>query len=63
MSELIEYHIHVQSSNPFEKPTVNVNYFNVDWDLDVQIAGARLSRRVLGNPPLSYVTGSPSTSI
>ena len=55
MGELIVYHIYTQSSDPFEKPSVNVNYFSVDWDLDVQIAGARLSRRILANPPLSYV--------
>ena len=44
-----------QSANPFQKPAVNVNYFSVDWDLDVQIAGARLSRKILSSPPLRCV--------
>ena len=46
-----------QSSNPFTKPAVNVNYFSVDWDLDVQIAGARLARKVLASPPIRYACG------
>ena len=62
MGELIVYHIYTQSSDPFEKPSVNVNYFSIDWDLDVQIAGARLSRRVLANPPLSYVIFTSSSA-
>lgn len=44
-----------QSNDPFKKPAVNVNYFSVDWDLDVQIAGARLSRKILSSPPLRCV--------
>ena len=48
-----------QSNDPFKKPAINVNYFSVDWDLDVQVATARLSRNVLANPPLRsvYATG------
>lgn len=45
---------HLQSTNPFKKPKVNVNYFSVDWDLGVQIAGARLSREIINTPPLRY---------
>ena len=37
---------------------MNVNYFSVDWDLDVQIAGARLSRKVLSTPPLASLRSS-----
>ena len=40
---------------------MNVNYFGVDWDLDVQIATSRLSRRVLSSPFLEFVTHSPSS--
>ncbi|EJF58504.1 alcohol oxidase [Dichomitus squalens LYAD-421 SS1] len=43
----------IKSANPFQKPAVSVNYFSVDWDLDVQIAGARLSRKILATPPLA----------
>ena len=45
---------YVKSANPFTKPKIQVNYFSVDFDLQVQIAGARLARRVLGSPPLKY---------
>ncbi|KAH9851989.1 alcohol oxidase [Lenzites betulinus] len=44
------------SNDPFIKPSINVNYFSVDFDLSVQIAGARLSRRVLHSPPLSTLS-------
>nr|6XUT_A Chain A, Oligosaccharide dehydrogenase [Trametes cinnabarina]6XUU_A Chain A, Oligosaccharide dehydrogenase [Trametes cinnabarina]6XUV_A Chain A, Oligosaccharide dehydrogenase [Trametes cinnabarina] len=43
----------ITSNNPFAKPSVNVNYFSVDFDLTMHIAGARLSRKLLGSPPLS----------
>ncbi|RDX45063.1 alcohol oxidase [Lentinus brumalis] len=53
----------IKSSNPFTKPAVNVNYFSVDWDLDVQIAGARLSRKILGSPPISNLRSSKGETI
>lgn len=45
-----------QSANPFTKPSVNVNYFSVDVDLDIQVASMRLGRRILTSPPLRYET-------
>ncbi|KAI3603415.1 glucose oxidase [Moniliophthora roreri] len=45
--------VSITSSDPFTKPRVQVNYFSVDWDLDVQIAGGRLSRKIVTSPPLS----------
>ena len=33
-----------------------VNYFRTDFDLDVQVAASRLSRRVLTSPPLRFNT-------
>ncbi|KAG7096694.1 hypothetical protein E1B28_004108 [Marasmius oreades] len=48
--------VKITTSNPFTKPQVRVNYFSVDWDMDVQIAAARLSRRVLTSPPLSSLS-------
>ncbi|TRM58470.1 hypothetical protein BD626DRAFT_410370 [Schizophyllum amplum] len=41
------------SSDPFTKPTINVNYFGADIDLDMQVGGARLARKVLSSAPLS----------
>jgi choline dehydrogenase len=48
--------MHLQSTDPYTKPQVNVNYFSVDYDLSVQIAGARLSRKILGSPPLNSLS-------
>ncbi|KAJ7699131.1 glucose-methanol-choline oxidoreductase, partial [Mycena olivaceomarginata] len=39
--------------DPFTYPTIKFNYFSVPMDLTVQVAGARLSRRILTSPPLS----------
>lgn len=32
---------------------MTVNYFNVDWDLDVQVAACLLARTILSSPPIS----------
>lgn len=32
-----------------------MNYLNVPWDLTVQIAGAKLVRKVMATPPLSLL--------
>ncbi|KAK1232771.1 hypothetical protein PQX77_004096 [Marasmius sp. AFHP31] len=45
--------VSITSNDPLAKPQINVNYFSVDWDLDVQVASARLSRRIITSPPLS----------
>ncbi|KAJ7113056.1 alcohol oxidase [Mycena epipterygia] len=45
--------VHIVSTNPFDLPNVHVNYFNVSFDLDVQVAGAKLVRKILKTPPLS----------
>ncbi|KAJ2915836.1 hypothetical protein MD484_g4607, partial [Candolleomyces efflorescens] len=46
----------MKTTDPFMKPTVNVNYFRTDFDLDVQVAASRLSRRVLTSPPMSSLS-------
>ncbi|KAI0364915.1 alcohol oxidase [Pilatotrama ljubarskyi] len=51
----------IQSNNPFAKPSINVNYFSVDFDLSVQIAGARLARKLLATPPLSSLSAAGET--
>ncbi|KAF7303603.1 Glucose oxidase [Mycena indigotica] len=45
--------VKITSTDPFVYPTIKCNYFSVPFDLDVQVAGARLSRRILTSPPLS----------
>jgi choline dehydrogenase len=35
------------------KPTINVNYFNVDIDLETQVASAKLVRQLFQTTPLS----------
>ncbi|KZT24338.1 GMC oxidoreductase [Neolentinus lepideus HHB14362 ss-1] len=48
--------VQITSTDAFTKPQVTVNYFGVDFDLSVQVAGARLSRRVLAAPPLNNLS-------
>ncbi|KLO16277.1 alcohol oxidase [Schizopora paradoxa] len=46
----------IKSLNPFEEPQSDVNYFSVDVDLEIQVAGARLSRRVLNGTSFKGMT-------
>ncbi len=48
----------MQSKDPFTEPKTVVNYFDVDFDLQVQVAGARLSRRVLNGAAFRSVSSS-----
>ncbi|KAI0640680.1 hypothetical protein C8Q79DRAFT_434459 [Trametes meyenii] len=48
--------VSITSSNPFTAPTVNVNYFSLDFDLSTHIAGSRLARKILTSPPLSSLS-------
>jgi len=48
--------VQITSSNPLIKPKITVNYFSVDFDLQVQVASARLSRRILSTMPLSSLS-------
>ncbi|KAH6904571.1 glucose oxidase [Coprinopsis sp. MPI-PUGE-AT-0042] len=48
--------LQITSSDPFTKPQVIVNYFSVDFDMEVQIAASRLTRRVLSTAPLSTLS-------
>lgn len=45
--------VHVQSSNPWDHPIVNPNYFGHDFDLAVQTAVCRQSREVFQTEPLA----------
>lgn len=46
----------LKSADPYVKPQTKVNYFSVDYDLSVQIAGARLCRRAFETAPLSSLS-------
>ncbi|KAG6885230.1 hypothetical protein C0993_004637 [Termitomyces sp. T159_Od127] len=45
-----------KSTDPFVYPTIKVNYLATDIDMDIQIATARLSRKIITTPPLSNLT-------
>ncbi|KAJ7485944.1 alcohol oxidase [Mycena latifolia] len=48
--------IKIISKDPFTYPAIKVNYFGVGMDLDMQVAGARLARRILTTAPLSSLS-------
>ncbi|KAJ7171196.1 hypothetical protein C8R46DRAFT_1087942 [Mycena filopes] len=48
--------VKITSTDPFTYPTIKVNYFSVGMDLDMQVAGARLARRILTSAPLSSLS-------
>ncbi|KAJ7143798.1 hypothetical protein C8R44DRAFT_758923 [Mycena epipterygia] len=48
--------VKITSTDPFTYPTIKVNYFSVGMDLDMQVAGARLARRIITSPPLSSLS-------
>ncbi|KAF9528704.1 hypothetical protein CPB83DRAFT_308970 [Crepidotus variabilis] len=52
--------VKITTADPFQKPQVAVNYFSADVDLDIQVAGARLSRKVLSTAPLSSLSTGES---
>jgi choline dehydrogenase len=47
--------VQITSVDPFTKPSVVANYFSIDFDLDVQVAAARLSRKIFSTAPLSLL--------
>ncbi|KAF5371366.1 hypothetical protein D9615_009695 [Tricholomella constricta] len=48
--------VKIKSTDPFTYPTINVGYFATDIDLDIQVATARLSRKILTTWPLSSLS-------
>jgi hypothetical protein len=44
-----------QSADPFVYPNIHVNYFNVSFDLDVLVAGLKLTRKIFKTEPLRCV--------
>jgi len=53
--------VKITSNDPYVYPQTKVNYFSVDYDLSVQVAGARLSRRVFNTAPLSSLSSGESS--
>ena len=45
--------VHIASSDPLAYPLINPNFFAIDWDLTVQTAVARLSRRFFATQPMA----------
>ncbi|KAF9473528.1 alcohol oxidase [Pholiota conissans] len=48
--------VKITNTDPFTKPKVTVNYFSVPIDLDIQVAAARLTRKILTTAPLSSLS-------
>lgn len=44
--------MHIGSPDPGDYPSINPNFFIVDWDLKVQVAIARYTRRFWSAQPL-----------
>ncbi|KAF7378064.1 Glucose oxidase [Mycena sanguinolenta] len=53
--------VKITSTDPFTYPAIKVNYFSASMDLDIQVAGARLARKILSSPPLSSITAGEAT--
>ncbi|KAJ6450278.1 GMC oxidoreductase-domain-containing protein [Mycena sanguinolenta] len=53
--------VKITSTDPFTAPAIRANYFSVGLDLDVQVAGARLSRCILTSPPLNSLSVGETT--
>jgi choline dehydrogenase-like flavoprotein len=50
--------IHISSSNASAAALINPNYFMLDFDTSVQIAGARFIRNIMATSPLSTYAGA-----
>ncbi|KAJ7620946.1 hypothetical protein FB45DRAFT_927961 [Roridomyces roridus] len=48
--------VEIHSTDPFTYPNIQVNYFSVPMDLDIQVAATRLARRIISSPPLSSLS-------
>lgn len=53
--------VHIASSNPLIKPTINPNYFMLDWDNKLQIGIAKLIRRSYETYPLRNLVKAESS--
>jgi len=46
----------LQSKNAFTQPAIKCNYFSVEHDLDIQVASARLARKILTSGALADIS-------
>ncbi|KZV75302.1 GMC oxidoreductase [Peniophora sp. CONT] len=53
--------VSIHTSNPLVPPTVDVNWFNISFDMDVQVSVERLVRAVFGSPPMNEITAGDAT--
>ncbi|KIM23455.1 GMC oxidoreductase [Serendipita vermifera MAFF 305830] len=52
--------VKITTSDAFTKPEIKVNYFSVDLDLDVQVASAKMVRKLFKTAPLSTLSTGES---
>ncbi|KAI0032449.1 hypothetical protein K488DRAFT_70648 [Vararia minispora EC-137] len=50
-----------QSADPFTPPAVNANFFKVSYDMQVQVAASKLSRKTFQTTPLSNILTGEQT--
>jgi choline dehydrogenase len=48
--------VHIKSTNSFEQPSVQINFFGVDFDLKTQVESAKLVRKLFQTAPLSNLS-------
>ncbi|BDD63465.1 hypothetical protein MAP00_008350 [Monascus purpureus] len=44
--------VHISSSSPLDKPTINPNYFMFDYDMDIHVSIAKFIRRIFETEPM-----------
>lgn len=52
--------VRITSTDAFQKPQINVNYFSVDMDMKMQIQAGRLVRKLFQTAPLSSLSTGES---
>jgi len=45
-------HVHIRSTDPYEAPTIKLNYLSTQEDLDVAVASLKFTRRIMQAPAL-----------
>lgn len=50
--------VRLRSANPEEQPVVDPHYLECESDIDVQVAGIRLCRRIVGSPAFAPFRGA-----
>ncbi|ODO09253.1 hypothetical protein I350_02853 [Cryptococcus amylolentus CBS 6273] len=48
-------HVKIASTNPFDYPDIDPRYFAAEVDMDIQIAGVRMARKIFQTAPLKSI--------